>query len=106
MSTKPCWMCEYYKEENLCVNPHNVNYYFRGREESVDYISGRIRPVPCVSFNNALSCGNYKRSRWGKLAYLVNSVGAYPFIVILIAELVLVALSFIFGFEIRGHLKW
>ena len=109
MSVKPCWMCKYYKcheDMNLCVNPHNVNFYFKGREESVDYISGRIRPVPCVSFNNTLSCGNYKRSKWGKLAYLVNSVGAYPFVVILIVELILIAFSFILGFEVRGQLKW
>ena len=109
MSVKPCWMCKYYKchgDKNLCANPHNVNFYFRGREESVDYISGRVRPVPCVNFNSTLSCGNYKRSKWGKLAYLVNSVGVYPFVVILIVELILIAFSFILGFEVRGQLKW
>ena len=103
--SKNCWSCEYYKGEgnsDYCKNPENSAQHFGSYKASIDHISGRIKPVSCLKFNSGLSCKGYKKSRFGKLAYLLNSTGLYPIIIIFLVEILLVATAMYLGWTAKG----
>lgn len=99
-----CYSCQFYKDYNgydYCVNLSNTKPFWEKKSQPyVNFLSGEPIPVDCKYFNRNLDCRNFVPNKFGKLGYLVNRIGMYPILLILIAEVLILVLGIIIGVQI------